>query len=93
MRDRGVERDDRVGQDQEVGTAADALDGIGGVGLAGVEVGAGGRRQVSAGREAHHADAIGGNAELRRAGAHEANRALRVAELDRVAVPWARAGT
>ena len=55
--------------------------------FAGVEVGAGGRRQVSARREAHHADAIGGKAELLRPRAHETNRALRIAELDRMVIP------
>ena len=87
MRDRGIERDDRIAEHQEVRPAADAIDGIGRVGLAGVEVRAGRRREVAAGRKAHHADAIGRDAELLRAGAHEPDRALRVAELDRVVIP------
>ena len=66
MGDRRVERDHRVAEDQEVGPAAGAVDGIGGVGLAGVEMRAGGRGEVSAGREAHHADPVGRDAELLR---------------------------
>ena len=65
---------------------------MGSVALAfpGVEMGPGGRRKVSAGREAHHADAIGGYAELLGARAHQANRPLRIAELDGVVIPWAQ---
>ena len=61
--------------------------GSAGVGLSRVEMRPGGRRKVSARREPHHADAIGGKTELLCPGAHQTNRALRIAELDRMAIP------
>ena len=84
--DGGIERDDGVGENQKVRPAAGAIDRIGRVGLSRIEVRPGRRRQVSARRETHDADAVGRHAELLRAGAHEADRPLRVAELDRVVI-------
>ena len=54
--------------------------------LSRIEMRAGRRREVSARGKAHHANSIGGKAELLGAGADEADRALRVAELDRMVV-------
>ena len=56
MRERFAERDDRVAEDHEVGPAAYAVDRVGGVRVALVEVRAGGRGQMPAGRKAHDAD-------------------------------------
>lgn len=48
----------RIGEDQEVRAAADALDGITGIGLAGRCIHCGGGSQVATCREPHHADAF-----------------------------------
>src|SRR5687768_3606413 len=53
------ERDDRVAQDEEVRPAAGALDRVGGVAPAVVEVRAGSGREVAARGETHDADALG----------------------------------
>ena len=86
MSNGGIERDDGVGQNQEVGPAADTVDGIARVGFSRVEMRAGRRREVTASGEPHHPNSIGGQAELLRARADEANRALGVAEFNRVMV-------
>ncbi len=56
------ERNHRIAEHQKVGPAAYAVDGVGGAGIAGVEVRAGGGGQVAAGRKAHDADAVGRDA-------------------------------
>ena len=86
MRDAGLEGDHRIAEDQEVGPAAGAVDRVGCRRRCRVETRAGGRREVSAGREAHQADPIGVDAEFLRAAAHQPHGALRVAELDRMAI-------
>src|SRR5262249_20993645 len=58
VRRRVAEGDDRVGEDREVRPATGALDRVGGVGLAGVEVRRRGRGEVAAGGEAPDADAL-----------------------------------
>ena len=55
---RGIHRDHRVDQDRAVGPGTRAVDGVGGVGVSGVEVGRDGGGQVPAGREAEDPHAL-----------------------------------
>ena len=80
------QRDHGIAEHGEVGPAADAIDWIGCVRIAFVETRRDGRREVTAGRKSHDADAIAGNVPFAGSRAHGADRALRVAELDRVVI-------
>src|SRR5580765_4661521 len=87
----GGERNDRVGEDSEVGAAADAVDGIGGLRIAGIEMSLGGGSQVASGRKTENADTMGRHGEFFCAGADEAYGSLGVAEFDGMVVAWTKA--
>ena len=91
MRERRLHGDDGVTEDEEIGAAVGAVYGVGGVGLARVEVSARGGGEVAAGGEAHDADAVGTNAEFGGAGANGAESALGVAQFDGVMILGAQA--
>ena len=80
------ERDHRVDQHQEIRPAAGAIDRVGGVRVHAVEMRARRGRQMSAGREAHDADAVRQHAIFAGLLAHDADGALRVVELGRMAI-------
>src|SRR5207302_1987112 len=73
------------------GSAALAIDGIGGVGLAGVEVRGGGRGEVTSRGEAEDRDALGVKLPLIRPGPYRPDGPLRIAEHDRMVIPRAEA--
>ena len=72
-----------VAEDDEVRTAADALDGIRRTGVRRFGHRGRRRREVPPRREAHHPDAIGRHTELRGARTHESNRPASVDERGR----------
>jgi len=74
----GCHGDDRVDQDRAVGPAAQAVDGVGRIGISGVVMRGDRRREVAAGREAEHSDATGIEAPFLCAGTDGANGALGV---------------
>lgn len=81
-----AERDDRVTKDAEVGAGAFALDRVGGIGRAGIEVGEQGGGEVAAGGGADDAD-TGGVATLATGGgAEDAQGAGGVVQHGRVAI-------
>ena len=80
------QRDDRIGEDGEIGPGADAIDDIGAGGVAGVEMGGGGGGEVAAGAEAHDADFGGIDMIPGGADADRAERALRIVDHGRVAI-------
>jgi hypothetical protein len=72
MRVRRGEGDHRVGQDHEIRPRAGAIERVGGVRIARVEVRAGGGGQVTAGGESPDADAVGSDSVIGGMRAHEA---------------------
>ena len=86
MRDSWLHGNHRVAQDQEIRAAADPVNGIRHIGLFGIEVGPRRSGKVSASRESHHSDAIGGDVPLLRMRTHQSDCALRVAEFDGVMI-------
>jgi hypothetical protein len=87
----GGHGDDGIGEDDEVGAAIFAVDGIGVGCVAGVEVGGERGGKVASGGEAHEAELRGIDVEFPGAAADEADGALRVAEFDGMVVTRAEA--
>ena len=86
MRPRRGHRNDRIREDREVGPASHAIDGVSGARVAGIEQGARGHGEVTAGRKTHDADARRVESPLGRAKSQRSNRTLRVPELNRMVV-------
>src|SRR5437588_416706 len=82
MRVIGGQRNYRISEDQEIRTAARAVDRIRGARVAAIKVRSRGRSQVTAGRESHNSDAIRLYTVLSRMRPHNANRSLRIAQFD-----------
>ncbi len=79
-------RDDGVTEDGEIGSAADAFDGILGVGISRVELGGGRRGKMAARGEAPDADTLGIEPQFLGAGANHADGALGVLKSGGIAV-------
>src|SRR6185312_3022571 len=85
---RSLQCDDWVSKNEEIRTAADAINGIRCAAVPIVEMRGRGGGQMSAGRESHYADPIRRDAELLRASSNQTNRALRVLKLNRMVILW-----
>src|SRR5439155_10487602 len=83
------EGDDGISENSEVRTAVGAVDGVGCVGFAGIEVGGDGGGEVAAGGEAHDPDVVRSDAPFGGANTQGANGALCVANLDGMVVAGA----
>src|SRR5580765_6841835 len=78
--------DHGVAKDANIGAAALAIDRIGGVRFAGVEMGYRGRREMSAGGGTHDADAFGIDLPFSGAGTHRTDGALGIFQHARMPV-------
>jgi hypothetical protein len=87
--DGGVEGEHAITKDHEVRTGGEAVDGIGGGGIAGIVMGASGSGEVSAGRESHDADPGGIDAIRSGPAAGETQRTLGILERDGVLITFA----
>jgi hypothetical protein len=85
------QRNNRITENCKIRAAADAVDGIGGAGLARVEVRGGAHREVAARGKSHDANLIGRNVPVGRMRPERADRALRVAQLYGMVILWAQA--
>src|SRR6185295_5678396 len=87
MRDRRLHGNHRVAKDEEIRAAADPVNGVRRIELSGIEVRPRCSGKVSASRESHHSDTIGGDVPLLRMRTHKSDCALRVSEFDGVMIP------
>lgn len=91
MLERIVHRDDGVQEDGEIGARAESVDRVGGVGLTVVEMCCGAGGEMTPGREADDAYALGVEIPFRCAGSDEAEGSLCVFEFDGVMIFGAQA--
>jgi hypothetical protein len=85
------QRDHGIRKNCEIGARAGAFDGIGGVGVAHIEVSCGGRCQMAPRGKAPNTDPIGLNAQRPRARSYGADGAMRVIDHGRVMIFRAQA--